>query len=85
MAILDYHGGLPENHTYFDLLDALEKVMPIEETLKRRILRYENIQSICSIEKYHRCDPTEEELDDLKGAVGEIGVLAHQTCAPVDL
>lgn len=83
MAMLDYHGNLPENHTYFDLLTALDKVVPIDETLKKRILNYENIQSICSIEKYYRSDPTEEELDDLKGAVGEISTMAHRTCAPV--
>lgn len=82
MAILDYHGDLPENHTYFDLLSALEKVMPLDETLKTRILRYENIQSICAIEKYHRIDPTKEELDDLRGAVGEISMMAHRTCTP---
>ena len=80
MAILDFHNDLPENHTYYDLMTALEKVTPIDETLKNRILQYENIQSICSIEKYHRTDPTEEELDDLKGAVTEISRMAHQTC-----
>lgn len=83
MAILDYHHNLPENHTYFDLMTALETVIPIEETLKKRILQYENIQSICSIEKYYRCDPTEEELDDLKGAIGEISTMAHRTCTPI--
>jgi hypothetical protein len=80
MAILDYHKNLPLNHTYFDLVTALETIMPIDETLKNRILQYENIQSICSIEKYHRSDPTEEELDDLKGAIFEISTMSHQTC-----
>jgi len=80
MAILDYHHNLPHNHTYIDLIAALETVMPVAETLKSRILQYENIQSICSIEKYHRSDPTEEELDDLKGAIIEISMMAHETC-----
>ncbi|MBU1054005.1 MAG: hypothetical protein KKC46_09270 [Proteobacteria bacterium] len=83
MAILDYHHDLPQNHTYIDLIIALETVMPIDETLKKRILQYENIQSICSIEKYHRRDPTEEELDDLKGAIVEISMMAHKTCDAV--
>ena len=85
MAILDYHHNLPLNHTYIDLMAALETVMPIDETLKNRILQYENIQSICSIEKYHRIDPTEEELDDLRGAIIEISMLAHKTCDSVSL
>ncbi len=80
MAILDYHHQLPNNHTYRDLIMALEAVMPIDETLKNRILKYENIQSICSIEKYHRSNPTEEELSDLKSAIEDIRLIAYDTC-----
>jgi len=80
MAILDYHGDLPENHTYTDLMAALEEVVLIEGSLKKRILACENIQSICSIDKYSRNDPTEEELKDLKGAIDEMGRIAHETC-----
>jgi len=83
MAILDFHNNLPDNHTYRDLVIGLERVMPISLTLKKRILQYENIQSICSIEKYHRSSPTEEELEDLKGAITEISVIAHKTCEPL--
>ncbi len=82
MAILDYHNDLPLNHTYTDLINSLETVIPIDKKLKVRILKYENIQSICSIEKYHRTNPTEEELDDLKGAVTEISKIAHGVTAP---
>lgn len=80
MAILDFHNSLPHNHTYSDLMFALEKVIPVDETLKERILKYENIQSICSIEKYHTVKPTEKELLDLKGAIMEISKMAHATC-----
>lgn len=55
--------------------------MPVDEKLKARILKYENIQHICSIEKYSRTDPTEEDLDDLRGAIIEISELAHKECA----
>ena len=85
MAILDYHHNLPHNHTYIDLIAALETVMSIDTTLKSRILQYENIQSICSIDKYHRSNPTEEELDDLRGAIIEISMMAHGTCDSVAL
>ena len=83
MAILDFHHTLPDNHTFIDLITALEEVMPIDETLKRRILQYESIQSICSIDKYHRVSPTEDEIYDLKGAIDEISVIAHNICIPV--
>ena len=80
MAILDFHETLPDNHTYTDLITALERVMPVDKNLKNRILQYENIQSICSIEKYHRSAPTNDELFDLKGAIIEISKIAHNTC-----
>lgn len=83
MAILDYHQDLPDNHTFIDLMNALEKVIPVNKTLKQRILKYENIQSICSIEKYSRRNPTEKELDDLRGAITEISRMAHEICPPL--
>lgn len=81
MSILDYHNDLPDNHTYTDLMDGLERVTPVNRKLRDRILKYENIQSICSIEKYYRKDPTENELKDLKGAVVIIQTMAHDICS----
>ena len=80
MAILDYHHTLPDNHTFSDLITALDVVIPLENTLKKRILHYENIQTICSVEKYHRSSPTEEELQDLTGAINELSSIAHRAC-----
>lgn len=80
MAILDYNGTLPDNHTFIDLITALEKVMPVDEKLRERILKYESIQSICIIEEYTRSDPSEEDIDDLRGAILEISRLAHDNC-----
>ena len=80
MAVMDFHKRLPENHTFTDLVTGLEAVAPVSETLKQRILQYENIQSICSLEKYHTQDPKEEELMDLEAAIREIGTLAHHVC-----
>jgi hypothetical protein len=80
MAIMDFHETLPLNHTYTDLIIGLETVIPLDINLKNRILQYENIQSICSIEKYHTVAPTEDELFDLKGAIIEISTMAHRIC-----
>ncbi len=83
MAILDYHQNMPQNHTYSDLIYGLEEVIPIDVTLKNRILKYENIQSICSLEKYHRSEPTDEDIVDLFGAIQEISKIAHETCLEI--
>lgn len=80
MAILDYKDNLPDNHTYTDLVDGLERVMPIDPNLKERILKYESIQEICSLDKFTITLPTEEEISDLHEAILEIKELAHTTC-----
>ena len=80
MAILDFHNTLPDNHTFIDLLNALEVVIPVDKSLKDRILKYENIQRICSLEKYHRNKPSEEDINDLRGAIVEIGEMANEIC-----
>ncbi|WDP92505.1 MAG: hypothetical protein HUN04_23385 [Desulfobacter sp.] len=80
MAISDYYNWLPDNHTYTDLMTALERLVPLDPDLKAQVLRHESIQDICSIEDYHRSQPTEKMLDELKGAVAQIGRLARQTC-----
>jgi len=80
MAILDIHNSLPENHTFTDLMNALETVCPVNIELRKRILDYENIQSICSVEKYHRQKPAKHEVHELRKAVKEIGSLAHKIC-----
>lgn len=82
MAISGYHKNLPDNHTYTDLIAGLERVMPVDPSLKARILKHESIQSICSIEDYHRSHPSETVLKELKQAVEEIAKIAHRTCSP---
>jgi hypothetical protein len=82
MVILDFHRNLPDNHTYSDLIEGLERVILIESELKNRILEYENIQSICSIEKYHRNNqPEEKDMQGLRSAILHIRKMAYQTCS----
>lgn len=84
MAILDYYGTLPDNHTFIDLITGLELVMPVDKNLKGRILKYEGLQTICAVDKYSRIAPSEEDIDDLREAVREIGRLAHDKCPGPD-
>ena len=80
MAILDYKENLPDNHTYTDLIYGIERVMPFDQDLKKRILKYESIQDICSLDKYTILQPSEEDIRDLHGAILKIKDLAHCTC-----
>ena len=85
MAILDFHQNLPDNHTYTDLIYGLERVVSLDADLKERILKYESLQSICSIDKYHREPPTDEELTDLYGAIAKIKDMAHAECPSTEV
>ena len=80
MAILDVHNSLPENHTFTDLMDALETVVPVSPEMRESILKYESIQSICSVDKYQREKPTLEAVNDLRESVKKIRDLAHNVC-----
>lgn len=80
MAVLDINHALPENHTYTDLFDALDLVMKVDSGLKSRILKYENIQSICSVDKYSTRKPSDLEIADLKDALVEFSGIAHAVC-----
>ncbi len=80
MAILDFKGNLPDNHTYTDLIDGLERVMPIDPELKARVLKYESIQEICALDKFTILLPTEEEISDLHEVILEFKTIAHKTC-----
>lgn len=80
MAISGYHNLLPENHTYTDLMDALERVVQVDPDLKEQVLRHESIQEICSIEDYSRSHPSETALGELRAAIFKLGELAHKIC-----
>ncbi len=80
MAILDYKQNLPDNHTYTDLIFGLERVMTIDPKLKEKILKYESIQSICSIDKFSIKKPTDEQITDLRDAIIEVKDLAYNVC-----
>lgn len=80
MAILDFKQNLPDNHTFTDLIMGLERVTPINQTLKQKILKYESIQSICSVDKFSIKQPSVDEIDDLRGAIVEIKTMAYEHC-----
>ncbi|MBN2530880.1 MAG: hypothetical protein JXR76_31125 [Deltaproteobacteria bacterium] len=81
MAILDYHHTMPVSHTVTDLVEGLEAVMPLDKELKAQLLKYENIQSICSVKSFHLFEPTEEDLAQLRDAINRISAIAHESCA----
>jgi hypothetical protein len=79
MAILYYNGKMPDNHTYTDLINALDGVIEFEKGIRETILKYEEFQRICSIDNYKVSAPKEDELIELRSVIKKIGELAHDT------
>lgn len=82
MAMASRHGSLPENHTFTDLIRAWERVAPLDPALKSVILKYEDMQSICSLDGYRRFEPTLRDIQELRTAVSALGKIVKQTCLP---
>lgn len=54
MGVCMLHDYLPENHTLTDLITAVTKLVPIDKALQTNILKYEDVQMLCSIDDYQR-------------------------------
>lgn len=80
MAMAGYHGKLPHNHTITDLIQAWEAVAPLNPEIKTVLLKHEDAQSLCSLDDYHRRDPTVEELKEMLDAVRQLGRIAKTSC-----
>jgi hypothetical protein len=80
MAMVHYHGSLPENHTFTDLVRAWETVAPLDPGIKATILKYEDMQSICSLDNYHRFEPSQRDVLALQAAVATLGEIVKKTC-----
>lgn len=78
MAILDYHKQLPDNHTFTDLLDALDKVIHIDLALRNAIIRHENTQMLCPVIEYSRHEPTTEEVMEFRKTIVTIASIARK-------
>ena len=62
MATCMYHDSLPENHTLTDLMDAVVKHVPVDESVSKAILQFENVQQLCSLEDYERKEIAPDDL-----------------------
>lgn len=81
MAIMDKHHYLPENHTFYDLIDGLEKVISLDKSLKDRILELAQYQEICSIAAFKIASPNEFAIEKFRAVIEDVAKLAHLECA----
>lgn len=77
MAILIRYNQLPDNHTFTDLVEGLERVIPLDTEMKRTIIRLESAQQICSFTDCFRRELDERDLDIMKTMVLDIRDIAE--------
>ena len=80
MSILDYHGTLADNHTFTDLLNALETVCTIDAELKQRILELEKCQKICAFDDFVTAEVDSIVNREFQSVVEILGQLARSQC-----
>lgn len=63
MGMLAFHGDLADNHTFSDLIDSLERHMPLAPEIVAALKELEQTQNICPIfEGYQRHEPDRAQL-----------------------
>jgi hypothetical protein len=89
MAILGYHMALPLNHTFTDLIEALEEIRPLDPETREILLGLEKRQEICSFENGVTGDVSEEDIQIMAETIGRFESMAENLCpienAPVML
>ncbi|GEO81664.1 HEPN domain-containing protein [Pararhodospirillum oryzae] len=61
VALCAAHGRMPLNHTYTDLLETVEEVTTLPDSLADEIRALDRIFGLCSLEHYHHGTPEEED------------------------
>ncbi len=73
MAFLEAHKTMPDNHTFTDLINAVNKIKPLSPELESSLKSLENVQDICPIfEGYQHHEPNEEQLGKMYEATDRV-------------
>ena len=78
MAVCAVNNYLPENHTLTDLFDAVQQFVSIDLPLKETVLKYEDLQKLCSLDDYQRQAPTGA---DANSYIESIAIVCNQLAA----
>lgn len=62
LALLFHKGAMPDNHTFLDLVEAMNKVVSLPEDLEEELRALEGYQEICSLSTYVRSPPDREAV-----------------------
>ncbi len=81
MGMLIHRGEMADNHTFSDLVEALDRVSGIDGKLADDLLEYEQYQTICSVfDGYQRKKMTREVIERMIETASGIQDHAEAAC-----
>jgi len=83
VAILLADDILPEGHTVSGLIEEIERKMPLDEEMKKHLLKVDEYMFLCSLDAFKAKTPTAEEMEDLFIQVENLKTLANEKAMPV--
>jgi hypothetical protein len=78
MAIFSRRGLLPRNHTMRDLTEEAKSFMALPEDLEASLLRFDELQNICSFDDFRITRPSPGDVDRFVDAINRVAALAEQ-------
>lgn len=83
MAILMASDQLPDNHTFDDLVRAMEPVAPLEPDLARFLLELNRFDDLCSLAPRKRPEPDEALVERMREAASAVRDHAEALLGPI--
>ena len=80
MALLYFKENMPDNHTFYDLLDAMGRVVTVPEDLKQELSMLQGFQEICSMSAYVRKAPDRATILDMIETTRKLESFVKETC-----
>lgn len=83
MAILMESGKLPDNHTFDDLVSAMDAVAPLDPDLANFLLELNRFDDMCSLDPRKRPEPDEALVERMREAACAVRDHADALLGPI--
>lgn len=73
MAFFEVHNTMPDNHTFTDLIDSANRIVPLPESLSDDLKSLEAFQEICPVfEAYQRQAPQKKDIEKMYAVTDQV-------------
>ncbi|MDR1727649.1 MAG: hypothetical protein LBT74_06940 [Acidobacteriota bacterium] len=81
MAFFTRRGMMPQNHTMRDFVEECRAFAPLPDDLEASLLRFDELQSICSIDDFRIAKPLPGDVPKFVDAIDRVAALAEAAVA----